>query len=597
MSRRGAATAAWAALLLAAVSLGRADAGAPEAVPEPSLAGMEEAVRQQLSGARADLDEVLARAGGDPAVLTPAYGDLGRLYLAYDLVGPAAACLRNAWRLAPSDLRWPYLLAGLYQNERRMEEASAAFDAVLELAPGYLPALLRQGNVRLALGEAEPARRLFERALEVDPGSAAARAGLGRAAAALGEHQVAVGHFEAALAGQPRASSLRYPLALAYRELGRMDEARRELALRGTGTVAFRDPLVEGLLELATGAGVHVMLGNRALRQGNTETAIGRYRQALEADPASANAHQALGGALSRQGDLEGAVRHYSASLAIQPDNPPLHYNLGTVLVERGADEQAVRHFRAALAQAPDYHNARFNLAATLARLGRFEAALAEYRVLAGEAPEDTATSFYMAQVLRRLGEHEEAGALFAELVAADPERSRARAGLAATLAAGGRFGEAVPHYDRLIAAAPEDGRLRLDRAMALLLGGDHATAARRLEEDVAALPADPALRHLLARFLATCPEPRLRDGQRSLTTARALFAERMRPDYAATVVMALAELGRFDEAIEWQRRLILETERAGAAAALPGLRKTLAALERSEPVRSPWLETSTARP
>jgi tetratricopeptide (TPR) repeat protein len=581
--------------LAAGASAAAAQISPIEAVPEPSLAGMEEAVRGQLAEARADLEASLVRAGGDASGQAETFGDLGRLYLAYDLVEPAAACLRNAWQLAPGDFRWPYLLAGLYQNERRLEEASAAFAAALELEPDDLPALIRQGNVQLGLGLPVAARRNFERAARVDPGSAAALAGLGRAAAALGENQAAIKHFEAALVAQPTATALRHPLGLAYRELGRMDEAREQLAARGTGTAAFRDPLVEGLLQLATGAGVHLMLANRALRQGSVEAAIERYQKALEADPGSATAHQALGGALSRRGDLEGAVRHYSAALAIQPDNPPLHYNLGTVLVEQGADEQAVRHFRAAIAQSPDFHNARFNLAATLARMGRLEEALAEYRLLGEQAPTDTATRYYTAQTLRRLGRYDEAGSLFAALVAEDAGRARSRADLAATLAARGRFVEAVVHYDKLLESAPDDGRLRLDRAMALLLGGDYPTARRRLEEDVARLSDDAALRHALARLLATCPDPELRDGERALTITLALFSDSKRPEYAETVAMALAELGRFAEAIEWQRRLILETERAGRTEVLPRLRRTLESLTRREPVRPPWLETSVA--
>ena len=128
--------------------------------------------------------------------------------------------------------------------------------------------------------------------------------------------------------------------------------------------------------------------------------------------------------------------------------------------------------------------------------------------------------------------------------------------------------------------------------AVALLHGGDEATARRRLEQDVTELPDDPALRHALARLLAAGFAAESRDGERALAMALELFSGSKRPDYAETVVMALAELGRFDEAIEWQRRLILETERAGETAALPRLRRTLDSLARNEPVRSPWLRS-----
>ena len=84
---------------------------------EPSLTGMEAAVREQLGGARAELD-ALAEAGGlDPLRLPEAFGGMGQLYLAYDLVEPAVACLRNAHALAPGDFRWLYYLGVVYQTE------------------------------------------------------------------------------------------------------------------------------------------------------------------------------------------------------------------------------------------------------------------------------------------------------------------------------------------------------------------------------------------------------------------------------------------------------------------------------------------------
>ena len=71
----------------------------PEPVPVPSLVGMEAAVQEQLRGARADLDAAIAE-GPDRVPLARAFGDVGRLYLAYDLVEPAAATLKAGTDLA-----------------------------------------------------------------------------------------------------------------------------------------------------------------------------------------------------------------------------------------------------------------------------------------------------------------------------------------------------------------------------------------------------------------------------------------------------------------------------------------------------------------
>jgi len=597
-------------------------------IPAPSLEGMDETVKEQLGRGLAALEAMADDPAVDAAELGEAYGEMGRIYLAYDLVGPAAACFENARTLDPGDFRWPYLLGSVHQGERRLAASAAALEAALELDPGYPPALLRLGNVRLVAGEHDAARQAFERVLEHDPESAPAHAGLAKVAAAGGDPASAARHFEAALERQPQASALRYPLALAYRELGRVEEARRQLAERGDVEVSVEDPLIQGLLQLATGAGVQLMFGNRAVRKGQLEKGLEHYRQALELDPRSPEVHRAVGNALTRRGDRPGAIRAYSQALALRPDDPSLHYNLGTLLVERGDDEQAVRHFRAALDLAPDYANARFNLAAVLLRSGRAEEALGHYRRLLELEPDDRGTRFYAARALHEVGRHGEAAELLEGLVAEDPsrvparlalaevrsaqgddgaardlyarvleidgarpdERLAARRQLALLSARAGRYGEAAEQYREVVDARPGDADARFAEAMALLLGESYPEARERLEAAAAALPESGELRHLLARFLATCPQPALRDGERALEMATELFRGEQRPDYAETVAMAMAELGRFDDAAALQERLIREAERAGATGLLPRLRRQLEGYRRGEPSRAPWL-------
>ena len=52
---------------------------------------------------------------------------------------------------------------------------------------------------------------------------------------------------------------------------------------------------------------------------------------------------------------------------------------------------------------------------------------------------------------------------------------------------------------------------------------------------------------------------------------------------------MALAETGRFEEAIALQRRLVEAAEREGRSRALERLERRLRAYEAGEPVRAPW--------
>lgn len=604
-------------------------------IVEPTIEGMESVVREQLQGALEELRVMIADPSQGAEELAEAFGGIGQIYLAYDLVTPAAAALENAHRLAPRDFRWLYLLASLEQNEGRLEDAATHFAAALEHAAQLPPpwrraAWIRLGNVHLSRNAPTPADEAFEQALRVDAEAAAAHAGLGKAAAQANQPQQAVTHFRRALELQPQATALHYPLAIALRELGERDAARHELALRGDVEAAFPDPLAQAILQLATGSGVHLMYGNRALRKGQSDVAIQRYRQALKVNPRSAEAHQSLAAALEGQGQRTAAIEHYSSALALAPDNPSLHYNLGTILVDQGDDEQAIRHFQAALRAAPEYHNARFNLAAVLARNGRFAEAAPLYEQLLADEGNDHATRFYAAHTFQNLGRHRQANGLLRALLAEDGEKPRARLALArglvavddlvgarqqlarlleqselppqqrrnghlemARLAARQRsWDEAQEHFTALLHLAPSHGEGHFGLAMVLLLSERYPEAAEHLESASSRLPDNLELQHLLARFLATCPNRDLRHGQRALELAFDLLKRQQRLATAQTVAMALAELERFDEAIRWQERVIDRALETGRQDLVPALRHDLERYRLGHPVRAPWLQS-----
>ncbi len=607
-------------------------------IAAPTLDGMEPAVRQQLDQALDDLRLEVEAAGSSPESpnlrrqLAESYGGLGQIYLAYDLTTPARVALDNARRLDPEDFRWLYLLASLEQNEAELATAAQHFEDALALPPPpaelALAARIRLGNVYLDAQRLEDARLAFQQAIELDGEAAAAHAGLGRAAARQERPQDAVGHFRRALELQPEASAVRYPLAIALRELGQRDAARHELTQRGDVQASFRDPLAEAVLELATGSGVHLMFGNRAVRNGRLEVAEQRFRRALEVNPRSAEAHQSLAAVLEGRGERQQAIEHYSSALALAPDNPSLHYNLGTILVDQGHDEQAIRHFQAALRLAPDYLNARFNLAAVLARGGHYAEAAPLYDSLLASEGQDDATRFYAAHTFQNLGQHDRANELLKELVEEDGNRPRARLAWARGLLATGRVDDAreqlgavldlpevqtpqrqnahlelarlgarearwesaLEHFDAVLASNGEHAEALFGRAMALLLAQRYNDAAVHLETAVQRRPADLDLLHLQIRFLATCPVRQLRDGPSALDMAFDLIQQRQRLDIAQTLAMALAEQGRFAEAVGWQQRVLSRARQGGDSALLATLEADLEAYRAERPVLAPWL-------
>jgi hypothetical protein len=66
---------------------------------------------------------------------------------------------------------------------------------------------------------------------------------------------------------------------------------------------------------------------------------------------------------------------------------------------------------------------------------------------------------------------------------------------------------------------------------------------------------------------------------------------EQRTPDLGETMAMALADLGRYDEAVRVQQDLIAGAERRGLHDVTRRLAANLALYERHQPCRTPWAD------
>lgn len=519
-------------------------------VPPADTAGMEPAVKEQLEADRKALADAISRSPQGSPELAEAYGRCGQLHTLYKLNDTARACLENAVRLAPGDVRWTYSLGALLQALGDFEGAEARLARAQELRPDDPAIRLRLGEAKLQLGRPDEARKAFEAALAAPAAAAAAHFGLGRVALAQGDARAAAEHFEAALKSQPGASEIRSPLAIAYRKLGRLDDARAALAGYGEGRVTFPDPILDEVAHRNAGSRQYALAGTAALRDKRFAEAAAAYRKALEADPGDAAVWADLGVALQGLQDLAGAEQSYRKAVELEPALARAHYNLGTLLAARGSRE-GIEHLETAVRLDPEGKGALFNLGQALAAAGEPARALDAWDRLLKLDPRDTVARFHRAQALSALGRPAEAAAELGEVVAADP-------------------GEAAP---------------RLAQASALLAAGRDAEARARLEEGLARLPGSEPLAQLLVRVLASSGKPEVRDGRKALEIAQRLLASGSTPGREEALALALGETGRFAEAADHQRRALSGTP---AGPDRSRRERCLALYERSAPCRAP---------
>lgn len=544
----------------------------------------------------------------------------------------AARELRGVLEQRPGDVPTLLHLASVALEDHRLDDAEEHYRAALEAGAG---AAARYGLGRIALerGEPRPAAELFEEVLEEHPDSGPVHYQLGLAYRQIGELDRAREHL-ARRGGEP--PEFQDPLVdglglLTTGAAVHMDRGNRAMARdRPADAIDHYRRAVEAV---PGDRRAREALASALARSGRAEEALELYRELARDEGATAVSHYNLGRLLSDRGEMEDAVAHLRRAVELAPDFGNAHYNLATALEQAGRTEEALQAASRAVEAQPEDRGSRLLLARLLGRAGRHDRAEEELRRLLEVDPGDGETLLALGGVLEARGHGDEALETYRRAAALEGEpRVRARAHLlmaslvpaspsgasageagsaalehldravelapelpevhvarASALGQAGRYAEAAEAYDRAVELAPGDASAHFGRATALLLAGEEAEARRRLGESVRALPEDLALRHALARLLATAADPAIRNGERALELAAGIFRSYASVEHGATVAMALAEVGRFEEAAAWQERVIARARQMARDEVLPELREHLEAYRAGEPVRTPW--------
>lgn len=248
--------------------------------------------RNNLAGALAELNAGPVLSGGGPRMRT---------------TDPLFAQFQKACQLG---------------DERRWEEAAAAFRRVVTMRPDVIEAYDGLGNVLRNAGNFAGSLRVYRRALRMAPlqshhahNQARALLGLSRAAEAeaLMRRQIAL---------DPTDILAWNLLGMACNELRRWNEASQFLrhALR-------LDPLF---------ADTHNNLGNTLLNLDRLEEAVGSYRTAVLSDPRAGVAWGNMGTALQRMNRVDEAIAFYKRAVAADPNYTRANFHRSMALLLKG---------------------------------------------------------------------------------------------------------------------------------------------------------------------------------------------------------------------------------------------------------------------
>ncbi|MFN0006717.1 MAG: tetratricopeptide repeat protein [Planctomycetota bacterium] len=394
-------------------------------------------VRRHAAGARLQPGDARLRA------------TLALAYEANELWEEGTRAWADALFLDPAQPVWRYHEAICLHHLGDAAASISALRRAVAEAPDFAAARHRLGERLLDAEDLEGARGEFEASIRLVDFAPDPYIGLAEVMLRKGDHARTVQLCERALALDPDSRRAHYALGLAYRGLGRQDEAQAELG-KGleSGRRYLSDPLTSQLESFREGFSV-------------------RFAEAAR---------------MKKEGHLQGAVPILESLLKRRPDDVNVLNNLAGCYIELQRFEAA----RPLLVKAAEIDPAQFatylNLAEVEVRTKRFAEALANADKAVELAPKLGRSHSMRASVLLETGRIEEAFVEFETAVELDPT-SGFDFGRLGSLALGlGRLREAVEHYETAARLLPDSLPAQAGLAKAYFRAGEKPKALAAFE-------------------------------------------------------------------------------------------------------------------
>ena len=382
-----------------------------------------------------------------------------------------------------------------------------------------------------------------------------------------------------------------------------------------------------------------VWLGEMRISEGRPDAAAPLFAKALARDPRSASALYGAGRAALASRDFAGAANYLEQAIAREPRATAVHYPLAmayrglndveraeTHLKLQGKDDprpadplmgeidtliqtpeaynvrggqaldagqwaQAAESFRKGLEIDPADVSLRHRLGTALAQLGDARAAAAQFEEVIRRDPTFARAHFSLGVLLNDAARYDEAITRFTAALQHEPGYVNARVQLAGVLARAGRPGVAVSEYGRALEADPSQSEALYGRGMAFTRLRRYREARNDFADGVTRFPDQPLFKLALARLLAAAPDDRVRDGRRAMAIVDEMMKGPQTIELAETAAMGLAEVGRFDQAVDAQRSVVEAARTGNLEPVLRRATENLALYEKRQPSRRPFSE------
>ncbi|MBF0453239.1 MAG: tetratricopeptide repeat protein [Magnetococcales bacterium] len=227
------------------------------------------------------------------------------------------------------------------------------------------------------------------------------------------------------------------------------------------------------------------LLGSIAMQVGRPDIAVGRFSQAVEVLPDSADINYNLAVALMQKGELEEAVSAFDRAVQLGCGQSGLPLNRANALHRTGKTDEAIAWLRQLGADGDPVVD-RSRLVEFLVTIKHFEEALREVDSLLDQYPDLPHFYFNKGLILKELRQGREAIVCFERAVEIQPDLTVAFNNIGATWQDLGELAQAVRFFRQAVGMEPNNSIYWFNLAKACLKMGDRVSALSSIRRAIA---------------------------------------------------------------------------------------------------------------